>query len=102
MASFTITLSPTENDNGSEFTASVDKQSVTADEGTSPSTTWYSRILVKSSLPSGVSNAFKSISASVNAWSVGAKTVNGPFPCNVERRSACTIAATKALWIPVL
>ena len=31
-------------------------------------------------LPSGVSSAARSIPASANAWSVGAKTVNGPGP----------------------
>ncbi len=52
-------------------------------------------------LPSGVSSAAKSIPASANAWSVGAKTVKGPSPCSVVSNSACITAATSELCTPV-
>ena len=38
--------------------------------------------------PSGVSRDARSMPASMKAWSVGAKTVNGPSPCNVVSRLA--------------
>ena len=38
--------------------------------------------------PSAVFKSAKFIPASENAWSVGAKTVNGPGPCSVESKSA--------------
>jgi len=40
VASLTITPPSTVNDNGCPFTASADKHSVTAEEGTTPGTTW--------------------------------------------------------------
>ena len=43
----------------------------------------------------------RSIPASVNAWSVGAKTVNGPSPCKVATNDACVKAETRVLWSPV-
>ena len=45
-------------------------------------------------MSSSVVNASKSIPASANAWSVGAKTVNGPVLCMVLTKSAFTSAAT--------
>ena len=39
--------------------------------------------------------------ASANAWSVGAKSVNGPSPWSVPSNSAWMTAATRELWIPV-
>ena len=45
-------------------------------------------------ISSSVVNESKSIPASVNAWSVGANTVNGPSPCSVETKSALVRAAT--------
>ena len=39
--------------------------------------------------------------ASVKAWSVGAKTVNGPGPCKVSSRPAWTTALTSESWTPV-
>ena len=63
-------------------------QSVTADAGTSEGTTWYSRMSARVTLPSGVSSAARLIPASLNAWSVGAKTVNGPGPSRVASKSA--------------
>ena len=48
-------------------------------------------------LPSGVSSEAKSIPASVNAWSVGAKTVNGPVPWSVSNSSAWITPATSEL-----
>ena len=43
----------------------------------------------------------KSIPAFENAWSVGAKTVNGPEPSSVDTRLACAKAATRELCTPV-
>ena len=48
-----------------------------------------------------MSNDAKSIPASANAWSVGAKTVNGPSPDSVDARPACVSAATRELCTPV-
>ena len=42
-----------------------------------------------------VSKEARSMPASVKAWSVGAKTVNGAVPCSVVTRLACVRAATK-------
>ena len=100
-ASLTITPSPTAKDKSSPFTAAADMPSVTADDGTAPDTTWYSRMSVSVALPSSLSSAARSIPAAANASSVGAKTVNGPSPCNVVNSSAWTTAATKEVWIPV-
>ena len=50
---------------------------------------------------SSVVKVDKSIPASVNAWSVGANTVNGPSPCRVETRLAFARAATSEAWTPV-
>ena len=52
-------------------------------------------------ISSVVSNVERSIPASVKAWSVGAKTVNGPVPCRVVTRSAFDRAATNEAWTPV-
>ena len=51
--------------------------------------------------PSGVSRESRSMPASMNAWSVGANTVNGPGPCNVESSSAWMTPATRESWTPV-
>ena len=51
----------------------------------------------RAALPSVVSRAAKSIPASVNAWSVGAKRVKGPAVCRVASRSAWITASTKVL-----
>ena len=88
-ASLTITPSPTAKDRSSPFTAVADMPSVTADDGTAPDTTWYSRMSVRVALPSSLSSAARSIPG-MNASSVGAKTVNGPSPCNVVNSSAWT------------
>ena len=37
----------------------------------------------------------------MNAWSVGAKTVNGPSPWSVVTRFAWVSAATRESWTPV-
>ena len=87
-ASLTITPSPTVKDRSSPLTAAADMPSVTADDGTAPETTWYSRMSVSAALPSTVSSAARSIPAAANASSVGAKTVNGPSPCSVVKSSA--------------
>ena len=68
--------------------------SVTALDGTEPDTTWWRSISDKVAFSSGVSKSFRSIPALANAWSVGAKTVNGPVPCNVVTKSTCVSAAT--------
>ena len=94
VASFTITPPSTVNASGWPLTAFADMQSVTAEAGTSPLTTWYSRISVSAAFPSGVSRAARSMPASANAWSVGAKTVNGPVPCRVSNSSAWITPAT--------
>ena len=93
-ASLTITPSPTEKVKSSPFTAPATKPSVTAEDGTSPDTTWYSKISVSRALPSSLLRAARSIPASAKASSVGAKTVYGPSPCRVVTSSACANAAT--------
>ena len=87
-ASFTLTPSPTEKDRASPLTAVADIPSVTADDGTAPATTWYSRMSVRVALPSSLSSAARSIPAAAKASSVGANTVNGPSPCRVASSSA--------------
>ena len=62
--------------------------SVTALDGTSPKTTWYNRMSERAAFPSTVSSEARSMPASAKAWSVGAKSVNGPSPCNVSNNSA--------------
>ena len=74
--------------NSSPFTADATKPSVTAEDGTAPDTTWYSRISVSRALPSSLSRAARSIPASANASSEGANIVNGPSPCKVATSSA--------------
>ena len=49
-----------------------------------------------------MSKSAKSIPASEKAWSVGAKTVNGPGPCRVGTKPTCERAATREVWTPVL
>ena len=93
-APLTMTPSFTVNESGCPLTASALMHSVTAVEGTLPATTWYWRMLDRAALPSGVSREARSISASMNAWSVGAKTVNGPVPWRVSSNSAWRTAAT--------
>ena len=56
---------------------------------------------VSAAFPSIVLREARSIPASVNAWSVGAKSVNGPEPCNVSNNSAWTTAETRVSCIPV-
>ena len=80
VASLTMTESPTVKERSSPLTAAATNPSVTAEEGTSPATTWYSSMSVKAALPSSVSRASRSIPAAAKASSVGAKTVNGPSP----------------------
>ena len=87
-ASLTITPSPTVKVKSSPFTAAATMPSVTAEDGTAPDTTWYRRMSVSAALPSSLSSAARSTPAAVKASSVGAKTVKGPSPCNVERSSA--------------
>ena len=94
-ASLTMTPSPTVNVRSSPLTAAATRPSVTAEDGTSPATTWYRRMSVRAALPSSVSRDARSMPAAANASSVGAKTVNGPSPCSVDSSSACTTAATK-------
>ena len=55
----------------------------------------------RTAISSSVVNESKSIPASVNAWSVGANTVNGPSPCKVDTKLALDSAATKAVCTPV-
>ena len=62
--------------------------SVTAEDGTEPAYTWYSRMSVRVALPSSLSSAARSIPAAAKASSVGANTVNGPSPCRVASSSA--------------
>ena len=45
---------------------------------------------------------FRSIPASVNAWSVGANTVNGPSACSADTKFALASAATSESCTPVL
>ena len=101
VASLTITPSPTVKAIGLPLTVFAVRHSVTADDGTLPAMTWYRRISVSAALPSGVSRAARSIPASANAWSVGAKSVNGPVPWSVSSNSACITALTNELWMPV-
>ena len=55
----------------------------------------------RAAFPSTVSKAARSIPASVNAWSVGAKIVKGPGPCRVSSNSAWITAATRESCITV-
>ena len=55
----------------------------------------------KVAFSSSVSKAAKSKPASANAWSVGAKTVNGPSPCRAPTRPACDSAETRVSCTPV-
>ena len=48
-----------------------------------------------------MSSVARSMPASAKAWSVGAKSVNGPSPWRVSSNSAWMTAATSELWIPV-
>ena len=66
-APLTITPLPTVKDRDWPLTAVTDKHSVTALDGTSPETTWYSKISDNVALPSGVSRAARSMPASMNA-----------------------------------
>ena len=59
------------------------------------------RISTSVAFSASVSNVDKSIPASMKAWSVGAKTVNGPLPCSVETRPACVSASTRIPCSPV-
>ena len=101
VAPFTTTVSLTVKLSGWPLTVVADMQSVTLAAGMFAPTTWYSRMSDKASLPSGVSRAARSMPASAKAWSVGAKTVNGPSPCRVSSSPACTTAETKDVWLPV-
>ena len=83
------------NVRSSPFTAAATKPSVTAEDGTAPDTTWYRRMSESVAKPSSLFRAFRSIPAAVNASSVGAKTVKGPSPCNVDNRFAWITAATR-------
>ena len=67
LALFTMTPSPTVNAIGFPLTVLAVKHSVTAEDGTFPATTWYCRMSVRAALPSGVSRALRSISASIKA-----------------------------------
>ena len=100
-ASLIMTPSPTVKVASSPLTMVAVMPSVTSAAATDPEYTWYSRMSVKAALPSSLSSAARSIPAAVNASSVGAKTVNGPSPWRVVSSSACTTAATSAVWIPV-
>ena len=81
-----VTLSP--------LNISTERPSVTALDSTEPTNTWYVRISVSVAFSSSVLKSARLIPASVNAWSVGAKTVNGPSPSRVDTRSAWAKAAT--------
>ena len=100
-ASLTITPSPTVKVKSSPFTAAATMPSVTAEDGTAPDTTWYRRMSVSAAFPSSLSRAARSTPAAVKASSVGANTVKGPSPCNVESNSAWITAATSESCIPV-
>ena len=101
LASLTITPLVKSKVRSSPLTAVATIPSLNALEGTLEPTTWYRSMSSNVSLPSGVSSAARSIPASVNAWSVGAKTVNGPSPCRVVNSSAWITAATSELCSPV-
>ena len=88
-ASLTLTsVADTEKVSVSWFKAVAAIPSVRSDDTTVPDTTWYVRMSTSVAFSSSVSNVARSIPASVNAWSVGAKTVNGPVPCRVATRFA--------------
>ena len=90
---FSVILSP--------FAIDIIIPSVISAPHTAPMWTWCSKISARIDLFSGESNVAKSIPASANAWSVGAKTVNGPSPCRVVSNSACITAATSESCTPV-
>ena len=101
VASLTMTESPTVKERSSPLTAAATSPSVTAEEGTSPATTWYSSMSLRVAFSSSVSNADKSIPAAAKASSVGAKTVNGPSACSADTSPAWDNAATRESCAPV-
>ena len=102
LASLTMTPpSATVNATSSPLAMVAAIPSVTAEDGTEPAYTWYSRMSVRVALPSSLSRAARSIPAAANASSVGAKTVNGPSPWRVASSSAWITAATSESCTPV-
>ena len=98
----TVTASAdTVNDNSSPFNAVAFIPSVKSVDKTCPDTTWYVRISTSVAFSSSVSKDARSIPAAVKAASVGANTVKGPSPDNVETRPAWANAATKESCTPV-
>ena len=83
----------------SPCTVSAESSVTTCSELTAPATTWYSRMSVNAGMSPSSDSTVPSGSFA-NASSVGAKTVNGPSPCNVPTRPAASRAATNVPNLP--